>query len=95
MKRNQYLEIRPIKGTRPLHRKPQHGNSLVVQWLELGAFTARAWVQFLTEESRPCKLCGTTKTKYNPQNTGKKIKDLNKWNRLCSWTKEHNCVKIV
>ena len=72
MKRNQYLEIRPIKGTRPLHRKPQHVNSLVVQWLELGAFTARAWVQFLTEESRPCKLCGTTATKYNPQNTGKK-----------------------
>lgn len=50
----------------------KHGNFLVVQWLELGAFTARAWVLFPTEESRPCKLCGTIKTKYNPQNTGKK-----------------------
>ena len=85
-----------IYGIRKLYQTYTHfGNSLVVQWLELGAFTARAWVQFLTEESRPCRLCGTTKTKYNPQNTGKKIKDLNKRNRLCSWIKERNCVKIV
>lgn len=33
--------------------------------------------------------------KIQPTKHRKKIKDLNKRNRLCLWIKEHNCVKIV
>ena len=39
------------------------GNSLVVQWLGLSAFTARAWVQSLVRELRSHKLCGMAKNK--------------------------------
>ena len=39
------------------------GNSLVVQWLGLHAFTARAWVQSLVRELRSHKLCGMAKNK--------------------------------
>ena len=42
-------------------RKPLHGNSLGVQWLELGAFTAVAWVQSLVRELRCHKPHGTVK----------------------------------
>ena len=31
------------------------GNSLVAQWLALGAFTAVAWIQSLVRELRSCK----------------------------------------
>ena len=37
------------------------GNSLAVQWLGLGAFTAVARVQSLAGELRSCKPCGMTK----------------------------------
>ena len=33
MKRNRYLEISPIKGTRPLHRKPQN---MEIPWWSSG-----------------------------------------------------------
>ena len=39
------------------------GNSLVVQWLGFGAFTAVAWVQPLVGELRSSKLCGMAKIK--------------------------------
>ena len=39
--------------------KTQHqGNSLAVQWLGLGTFTARAWVQSLVRELRSHKPRG-------------------------------------
>ena len=44
-------------------------NSLVVQWLGLGAFTNVAQVQSLVRERRSQKLCGVAKRK-------KKIKDI-------------------
>ena len=31
------------------------GNSLAIQWLELGTFTAVAWLQYLVRELRSCK----------------------------------------
>ena len=37
------------------------GNSLVVQWLGFGAFTAMTWVQCLVGELRSCKLHGSAK----------------------------------
>ena len=39
------------------------GNSLVVQWLGLSAFTAGTRVQALVWELRYRKLCGTAKRK--------------------------------
>ena len=39
------------------------GNSLVVQWLGLGAFTAGPGVQSLVRELRSCKAHGIGKTK--------------------------------
>ena len=39
-------------------KKALLGNFQVVQWLELGAFTAGSWVQFLVGELRSCKPCG-------------------------------------
>ena len=36
-------------------------SSLVVQWLELGAFIAVAWVQSLVWELRSCKPLGMAK----------------------------------
>ena len=39
------------------------GNSLVVKWLGLGAFTARAQVRSLVREQRSCKLHGAAKKK--------------------------------
>ena len=44
-------------------KKLEDGNSLAVQWLELGAFTARAQVQSLVRELRSCKplQCGQIK----------------------------------
>ena len=44
------------------------GDSLVVQWLGLGAFTAGAWVQSLVREQRSCK----------PHNVAKKKKSTEK-----------------
>ena len=44
--------------------KKHTGNFLVVQWLALRTFTARAWVQSLVEEL----------SSYRPQNATKKIK---------------------
>ena len=44
------------------------GDSLVVQWLGLGAFTAGAWVQSLVREQRSCK----------PHNVAKKKKKYRK-----------------
>ena len=46
------------------------GNSLVVQWLGLSAFTARAWVQSLVRELRSHKPSGATRKKQ--QNKTKK-----------------------
>ena len=40
------------------------GNSLAVQWLGLGTFTAGAQVQSLVRELRSCKLCGVAKKIY-------------------------------
>ena len=40
-----------------------NGNSLAVQWLGLGAFTAGAWVQSLVKELRSCKSCDVAKKK--------------------------------
>ena len=34
---------------------------MVVQWLGLQAFTAVAWIQFLVQEPRSCKLHGSAK----------------------------------
>ena len=42
------------------------GNSLVVQWLGLGAFTAVPEVQSLIGELISCKLCSVTKNKNKP-----------------------------
>ena len=39
------------------------GNSLAVQWLGLGAFTAVAWVQSPVGELKSCKLWGVAKKK--------------------------------
>ena len=39
------------------------GNSLEVQWLGLGTFTAVAWVQSLVTELRSHKLCGMIQKK--------------------------------
>ena len=39
------------------------GNSLAVQWLGLGTFTAVAWLQSLARELRSCKLRGAAKQK--------------------------------
>ena len=38
-------------------------NSLAVQWLGLGAFTARAWVRSLIGELRFCKVQGSQEKK--------------------------------
>ena len=38
---------------------------MVVQWLGLGAFAARAWVQSLVRELRSCKLHRIKKKKRN------------------------------
>ena len=38
-------------------QKQWSGNSLVVQWLGLITFTARAWVQSLVRELRSCQPC--------------------------------------
>ena len=39
------------------------GSSLAMQWLELGALTARARVQSMVRELRSCNLCGMAKQK--------------------------------
>ena len=39
------------------------GNSLVVQWLGLGTFTARAQVRSLVRELKSCKPCSAAKKK--------------------------------
>ena len=46
-----------------LYQKAIKGNSLVIQWLELGAFTAMAWFQSLVREQRLCKLQGVAPKK--------------------------------
>ena len=43
------------------HIKKNPGNSLVGQWLELGAFTARTRVQSRAGELRSCQSCSTVK----------------------------------
>ena len=48
-------------GESPILRSLTGGNSLVVQWLGLGAFTVMAQVQSLVRELRSCKLCGGAK----------------------------------
>ena len=48
MSQNIHLIVYPLKNVKR--------NSLVVQWLELSIFTARAWIQSLAVgELRPCK----------------------------------------
>ena len=44
------------------------GNSLAVQWLGLGAFTAGVRVQSLVEELRSRKPCGAAKPTNQPTN---------------------------
>ena len=46
-----------------------HGNSLAVQWLGLGAFTAGAQVQSLVGELRSHKLRGTARKKRKTKRT--------------------------
>ena len=46
------------------------GNSLVVQWLGLGAFTIESWVQSLVRELISGKPCGTDKKKKILQAVG-------------------------
>ena len=43
--------------------KDNNGNSLVVQWLGLGTFTAVGRVQSLVGELRSCKPCSVAKNK--------------------------------
>ena len=46
----------------PVHiTKVAPGNLLVVQWLELRALTAGAWIQSLVRELRSCKMSGVAK----------------------------------
>ena len=54
------------------------GNSLVVQWLGLSAFTAAAQVQSLVGELRSHKLCGLARIKNKEDGRGKTehIRDL-------------------
>ena len=45
------------------HKRKSTGNSLAVQWLGLGAFTAWPWVQSLVWELISCKPCSIAKKK--------------------------------
>ena len=56
------------------------GNSLAVQWLGLGTFTARTWVQSLVRELRSCKFC-SRKTKSPTNIPASKVKSYTKWNK--------------
>ena len=42
------------------------GTSLAVQWLGHSTFTARAWVQFLVQELRSCKLLSREQDACSP-----------------------------
>ena len=44
-------------------KSPALGNSLAVQWLGLGAFTAVTGIQSLVGELRYCEPCGAAKKK--------------------------------
>ena len=57
--------------------------AIEVQWLALCALTARAQVQSLVGELRPCKACGMPK-----QNNNKRIK-------LLFWYKSENVFQDV
>ena len=58
------------------------GNSLAVQWLGLGTFTATTWVQSLVGELRSCKFCSRkTKTKSPTNIPASKVKSYTKWNK--------------
>ena len=57
-KKDKYCMISLICG---IYKKAKLGNSLVVQWLGFGTFTAGALVQSLVGELRSCKPCGMAK----------------------------------
>ena len=57
--------VQQVPGT----KDKESGNSLVVQWSELSAFTARAWVQSLVGELRSHKLHGMEEKKKNDHTT--------------------------
>ena len=42
-------------------KKDKKGNSLTIQWLRHGTFTAMAWVQSLVRKLRSPKPCGAVK----------------------------------
>ena len=63
-------------------KRSLEGNSLVVQWLGLWAFTARAQVQSLVRELRSCKPLwrlqpATTTTKIRPKISAQDLKAIN------------------
>ena len=60
----QVIKIVTILGS---YFKKSLGNSLVVQWLELGTFTAGAWVPSLVRDLRSLKLRGAAKNKQTKE----------------------------
>ena len=50
----------------------------MVQWLGLGTFTARPWVQSLVKELRSHKLCGEAKKKKKDNKKRKGLWHLSK-----------------
>ena len=87
--------------------KANAGNSLVDQWLGLGAFTATAQVQSLVGELRSCKPCGKAKKKKKEEEEEeeeRKKKQMPKkfWpglnDRDCFWNKTtllFKCTKLA
>ena len=53
-------------------RERERGNSLVVQWLGLGTFTAVAWVQSLVRELRPWKPRGAANKNFKKRERERK-----------------------
>ena len=58
-----------LEGKKNILRN-KFGNSLMVQWLELSALTARSWVQSLVGELRSHKLSSKVKKKKEERNRG-------------------------
>ena len=53
-----HLRIHALPGSGQVLLKYFQGSSLEVQWLGLGLFTVKAWVQSLVRELRSCKPHG-------------------------------------
>ena len=67
----------------------RHGNSLLIQWLGLSAFTAGAWVRSLVRELRSCKLHGVVQKKKKLWDTKRyKLQPIHRKkaiNKNCPW----------